>query len=112
MFWRKSRIKSNKVTDPTCNVCQGKATKFKTLPPWPGSHYSHTSYACDAHESYLHGQSWFSFRDDNGDVVYQESDARSSCVYCGWDYGNCGCPHEAKAQQFLVWESGAEYGDI
>lgn len=93
--------------DPTCRVCGEPATDFKTLPPWPGSTYCHTSMTCAAHISYLDGKMWG--RGDDGE--WQEHESESLCATCGGPYGQC--QHTAGyAAMIRAQEAGAVRGKI
>lgn len=70
----------------TCGVCDGPATQYKTLPPWPGTSYAHTSMACDEHASYLDGVSWAKC----GESEWEEAPSwKSICMTCQAPYGHC-----------------------
>jgi hypothetical protein len=90
-----------------CNVCGGPATQYKTLPPWPGTSYCHTSMTCDDHASYLDGASW----GRSGDGEWYETVTTSSCGTCGGPYGECG--HTAMyAAMAQAQEAGAVRGRV
>lgn len=107
--FRQRRRSARVRADMTCNVCGAPGTRFKTSPPWPGTAYSHTSYACDAHESYLHGHSWARLRCGEW---RDEGALKSTCSDCRGPYGRCGCPRQALAQQYLEWERKATFGNV
>lgn len=78
--------KRDKWADKTCDVCKGPATQYKTIPPWPGTTYSHTDMTCDEHESYLDGMSW----QRCADGPWTESDRPdATCIKCDATYGQC-----------------------
>lgn len=103
-----------KAPDPwdarVCAICGDPATKYETLPPWPGSGsiYCHTSMTCDAHESYLDGASWS--RTLDGEWV-EHPPQRGTCTFCGAPYGTCS--HTAQyAAMITMQKAGAVRGEV
>lgn len=94
--------------EPRCQLCNRPATNYKRTPPWPGTTYSHVTYTCDDHDSYLDGHSWTRAGDgewrDNGPT-------QGRCTTCHASYGSC--EHTAHyAAMARAQEAGAIRGRL
>lgn len=100
-----------KALDPwdtkVCAVCKGPATQYKTLPPWPGTTYWHTSMTCDDHVSYLDGKGWSRAGGEWVEAVVTSG----GCITCNSPYGSC--EHTAGyAAIMAAQEAGATRGRV